>query len=168
MPEDIEVPENLQEWGITNALEEQHRIGWGNFMKGRISTKFGQIQMEAYKTSDDDNHVPAHFSATWWTAGLIKELIYLSLNVWQQRNRFMHDTETMTQDIQDRTNALQEAEEWYDKKHMFPLEDQVHFHRSYLERCSDTTKQVRLWLQKISDLYDYNTQRTLQEFFLQA
>ena len=121
--------------------------------------------MMAYKMDDKMEHIPPHYSATWWTAGLIKEIIYLSLNVWQQRNGFLHEQETMTQEAHDRTEALQEVAEWYDKKHMFPRCDQVHFHKTFLERCSDTTKQVRLWLQKISDLYDYNSQRTLQDFF---
>ena len=43
----------------------------------------------------------------------------------------------------------------------FLLENQIHFHRSYVERCSDTTKQVRLWLQKITDLYEYHQQHML-------
>ena len=136
-------------------------------MKGRISQAFGRIQMKAYEKDDRmESSIPAHFSATWWTAGLIKEIIYLSLNAWQQRIRFLHEHETMTQEVCNRTEALQEVADWYDKKHMFPSADQVHFHRSFLGRCSNSTKQVCLWLQKILDLYEYNRQRTLQAFFM--
>ena len=163
MPEDVEIPVELQDWGVQQAFEEQTKIGWHNFMKGRITSKFGTIQMKAYEK--EDSEIPAHFSATWWTAGLVKEVIYVGLNTWQQRNRFLHDKESMARDVSDRTEALEEMANWYDKKHMFPSTDQVHFHRSFVERCSDTTKQVRLWLQKISDLYEYNKQRTLVTFF---
>ena len=80
----------------------------------------------------------------------------MSLSMWQHRNRSLHDTEAMQQEIQDRTEAIEEVAEWYKKKHQFPAQDQVHFHRSFVECCTDTTKQVRLWLQKITDLYTYN------------
>ena len=165
LPSRLEVPQELEDWGIHEALEDQKQIGWHNFFKGRISRKFGDIQMSAYNADTTLASVPAHYSSTWWTAGLIKELIYMSLHMWQHRNKFLHDTESARANIADRTKALEEAAEWYDKKHQFPRDDQIHFHRSYAERCSDTTKQVRLWLQKIADLYEYNQRRTLQAFF---
>ena len=133
MSDDFEVLADLQEWGIHEAMAEQSRIGWSNFMKGRITSRFGIIQMKAYESDESDAPLPAHYTATWWTAGLIKELLYLSLNMWQQRNRFLHETETISQESQDREEALQEVADWYDKKHMFPRVDQVHFHRSFTE-----------------------------------
>ena len=166
LPMDLEVPTELHEWGTYKALKEQSQLGWNNFMKGRITPKFGRIQMKAYEQDNTMENIPVHYSATWWTAGLIKEIIYLSLNVWQQRNMFLHKNKTMTQAIRDRTEALQEVAEWYEKKHMFPRIDQVHFHKSFLERCSNTTTQSCLWLQNISDIYEYNSQRRLQDFFM--
>ena len=121
--------------------------------------------MAAYNADDTLDQVPSHYSSAWWSAGLIKELIYVSLNLWQHRNQFLHDTENAQTKLHERMSALEDAAEWYDKKHQFPKEDQIHFHKSYAERCSDTTKQVRLWLQKIADLYEYNQRRTLQAFF---
>ena len=140
----------------TNWLEQ--------FFKGRIS-RFGNIKMSVYNADKSIDPLPSHYSSEWWTAGLIKEVIYMSLNLWQHRNRFLHNTESTRAEIIDRTKALEEAAEWYNKKRQFPREDQVHFHRSYTERCSDTTKQVHLWLQKIADLYECNQRRTLQSFF---
>ena len=166
LPRRLEVPRELDEWGIQDALDEQRQIGLYNFFKGRVSSKFGDIQMSAYNADKSLDPVPSHYSSTcWWTAGLIKEVIYMSLNLWQHRNQFLHETETAQADVIDRTKALEDAAEWYDKKHQFPKEDQIHFHRSYAERYSDTTKQVRLWLQKIADLYENNQRRTLQAFF---
>ena len=85
--------------------------------------------------------------------------------MWQHRNAFLHDNKAAREELRNRTEALKEAPEWYNMKHTFPLEDQVHFHRMYVEQCSDTTKQVCMWLQKITDLYNYNSRRTLQSFF---
>ena len=39
---------------------------------------------------------------------------------------------------------------------------QPHYHRTNVERCTDMTKLVRTWLQKIPDLYEHNSRRTLQ------
>ena len=36
-PDDIEAPAHMQERGIFEAIAEQSRIGWNNFMKGRIT-----------------------------------------------------------------------------------------------------------------------------------
>ena len=43
---DMEVPADLQDWGIHAAFKEQSCIGWNNFMKGHISHAFGMIQMK--------------------------------------------------------------------------------------------------------------------------
>ena len=157
-------PQDLQDWGIHGALAEQTQIGWDNFFKGRITKIFGIIQMKAYHADSHITQVPSHYSAIWWTSRLIKEMIYLSLNVWQHRHRHLHDSQTAASELLERTDALKRKGMWYEMKHMFPLDDQIHFHQSYLERCMDTTKQIRLWLQKITDLYKYNKQRTLQAF----
>ena len=154
----------LQEWGIQDALTEQTQIGWNNFFKGCITKAFGNIQMKAYHADPHITQVPSHYSAIWWTSRLIKEMIYLSLNVWQHRNRHLHNSQTAASELLERTDALKRKGIWYEMKHMFPLDDPIHFHQSYLERCMDTTKQIRLWLQKITDLYKYNKQRTLQAF----
>ena len=162
IPSVWDVPSNLQEWGLDQAIADQNTIGWSNFFKGRIAKQFGLTQMEAYRHDLDE--VPSHYSATWWTAGLIKQMIYFSLNMWQHRNTYLHETEATRQALQDRADTIQEAACWYDNSHKFPSTDQIHFQRTFLERCTDTTKQVRLWLQKISDLYEYNARRTLQDF----
>ena len=58
LPERPEVPCELEEWGIFEALDEQKHIGWNNFFKGRVSSKFGDIQMAAHNA--DDTLAKAH------------------------------------------------------------------------------------------------------------
>ena len=82
--------------------------------------------MEAY--CNDLKNIPLHYSATWWTAGLIKQILYFSLNMWQHRNAYLHETEATCQALQDRTEAIEEAAYWYDNSHKFPSTDQVHIH----------------------------------------
>ena len=56
-------------------------------------------------------------------------------------------------------------DEWCDNKHQFRSTAQSSSHRTYVERCTDMTKLVRTWLQKIPDPYENNLSRTLQTFF---
>ena len=44
--------------------------------------------------------------------GLIKEMIYMNLNMWQHRNRSLHNNEVAQAEFTDRTNALNDAAEW--------------------------------------------------------
>ena len=60
---DMEVPADLQEWGIHNALNEQSCIGWKKFMKGHITPTFSTIQMKAYEQDYRMDGIPAHYSA---------------------------------------------------------------------------------------------------------
>ena len=128
---DMGIPPDLEEWGIQDPLEEQQCTGWSNFLTDRITSKFGIIQMQAYHNDDTIKSIPAHYSGTWWTAISIKEMIYMSLNLWQQRNRYLHDTEASQQELHDRRSTLQKVAEWYDLKHQLLATDQVHFYRSY-------------------------------------
>ena len=68
--------------------------------------------MQAYRFDENLDPVQTHYSATWWTAGLIKEMIYMNLNMWQHRNRSLHNNEVAQAEITDRTNALKDAAEW--------------------------------------------------------
>ena len=95
LPTRLEILSDLETWGIHAAHnEQQKKIGWNIFFKGRISRKCGDIQMSTYNADKSIDPVPPHYySSAWLTAGLIKELIYISLNMWQHRNRFLHNTE---------------------------------------------------------------------------
>ena len=151
---------------LEEAIYEQNQIGWGNVFKGRISTIWGDIQMEHSLRQYPDTEPPKHLSATWWASEFLRQVIYMSLHVWQHRNDFLHDREATESRMNARQDAVEAMADWYNKKHQFPLTDQTHFARTFLDRCTDTTAQIRLWIGKITDLYEYNSQTTMRGYLV--
>ena len=149
---------------LEEAIYEQNQIGWGNIFKGRTSTTWGGIQMSHYSRKYKDSDQPKHLSATWWASEFLRQVIYMSLHAWQHRNDFLHDRETMERRMAARQDAVETMAGWYNKQHQFPLTDQTHFAQMFLDRCTDTTAQIRLWIRKITDLHEYNLQTTMQGF----
>ena len=161
-------------WELTNgpyrqcleeAIFDQNQIGWGNAFKGQISTLRGDIQMEYYRGKYQDEDLPPHLSNTWWAGEFLRQLLYMSLNAWQHRNDFLHDREKTTKRMQERSEAVEAMAKWYQDQRKFPADDQHHFARTFLDRCTDTTAQIRLWIGKITDIYEDNSQTTLQGYF---
>ena len=150
---------------LIEAIAEQNAIGWHNALKGRLSTIWGEIYMSHVQDTTDE--IPVHLSAKWWTGELIRQILYFSLAIWQHRNDYLHHKEAAEERIRDRTEALTQMATWFDKAHLFPTEDKIHFARTYLDRCNDTTAQIRLWLGKIVDIHKYNLRTTLRGYFTQ-
>ena len=153
---------------LERVIHAQNYIGWDNLLKGRIALDWGAFQMKEYYSEVYDDDVPGHISATWWTSKFIRQLLYFSLATWQQRNNYLHNALEQEQKIQERTNVVEEMAKWYERKHEFPSEDRLNFTQSFLERCTDTTAQIRLWLGKIVDIHKYNMQTTLRGYFSEA
>ena len=149
---------------LKEAIYERNQIGWGNVFKGRISTIWGEVQMRHYSKHYEDTKLPQHISATWWASEFLRQVIYMSLSAWQHRNDFLHDREATEKKMDVRRDAVETMAHWFNKQHQFPLVDKSHFARTFLDRCTDTTAQIRLWIEKITDLYEYNQQITMQGF----
>ena len=66
--------------------------------------------------------------------------------------------------MRERETAIESMAHWYDREHEFPLDDKPNFARSFLERCTDTTAQIRLWLGKIVDIHKYNQRTTIRGY----
>ena len=148
---------------LENAIQAQNFIGRSNMLKGRIATNWGEIQMTYYEDYYDDN-VPKHISATWWASELIRQLLYFSLAAWQHQNNYLHNTIEQQHRVQDRIDAIEAMATWYDREHEFTADDKPNFSRSFLERCTDTTAQIHLWLGKIVDIHKYNQRTTLRGY----
>ena len=148
---------------LEHAIQAQNFIGWDNMLKGRLAHHWGDIQMKYYEENHDE--VPSHLSATTWASELIRQLLYFSLSAWQHRNNHLHEKEEATKRVQEREEAVESMAYWYEREREFPADDKPNFSRSFLERCTDTTAQIRLWLGKIVDIYKYNQRTTLRGYF---
>ena len=84
---------------VQEAIKEQkNTIGWDQFFKGRITTKWSKIQQKVYSKINAErrkqNKTPsskAFSGQEWWAAKIIKQVVYYSsLNAWQIRNNHLH------------------------------------------------------------------------------
>ena len=64
--------------------EDHDDLGWTNFIEGRISKQFMEIQLQYYVRKRSRK------SARKWTSGLIERLIGLIHNQWSYRNSKIH------------------------------------------------------------------------------
>jgi len=151
---DWNFPEDEDHAGLTQALAEQQQIGWHNFFKGRISQTWTAIQQSEYsrqiqhRINTNDDPLPKHYFGNWWTANLIKQVVFMSLNLWQIRNDALHADQIMTDYNTQRRLLQTKTATWNDKEKEFEAEDSKYFHQPYLERMyyrseSYTTSMVR-------------------------
>ena len=92
-------PEGLANWNfrhekyktdLEQLVHDQKEIGWYSIFKGRICTMWKKIQSRHLGTMKDKENQSSYKNANWWAAGIIQQLIYYSLNVWQIRNDYLH------------------------------------------------------------------------------
>ena len=71
---------------VVKALaEEQDLIGYCNFMEGRVSSKFAEIQMKHLAESE------GHLNGQDWVKGLISRVLQITHSQWLYRNITLHD-----------------------------------------------------------------------------
>jgi len=157
-----EYPEDLDHEGCTQALAEQQLIGWNNFFKGRISKTWTEIQQREYSRQSQhriDSKVeplPKHYSGNWWAANLIKQVVFMSLNLWQIRNDALHSDKILNDYNEQRRILLTQLATWYDKENDFEPEDKKYFHRPYLERQTDPNYAIQAWCISIERIHTMN------------
>lgn len=70
---------------VKRLAEEQDAIGWRNFMEGRLSSRFCEIQ-SVYLTD-----VECHLNGRDWMKSFISRLMQLTHSQWLYRNITLHD-----------------------------------------------------------------------------
>ena len=78
---------------IADAFESQCNIGWDEMIRGRISTKWGDIMQKHYHTTK----APRALNRETWENMMISNLWTIFDNTWKARNGLLHgknDTET--------------------------------------------------------------------------
>ena len=141
---------------VQKAVDEQDEIGWDQFFKGRLSKEWQLIQDEEYqRLSNQGEKVLKHQTGLWWTARLIRLIIYFALNEWQVRNDTLHETKDKTAREATRNRLKMIATKMYD------IHEQAdhpvlrrYFKRPYLETITKPTTRLEHWLVAVITLYE--------------
>ena len=73
-------------WGTQHAVKEQDRIGWYQFLLGRLGRRWSDAQ-QRYLDSLHQRHTGRR-----WTISLITKAIEVAWDMWEQRNDIKHNT----------------------------------------------------------------------------
>ncbi|GFH47803.1 hypothetical protein CTEN210_04279 [Chaetoceros tenuissimus] len=91
------------------ALDEQDVLGWDQFLLGRQSKRWEEVQQKEYSRLASqlpkNSKLPAHYKATVFSKMLIQESTYIALNRWQVHNEVAHTAITAKEYIRDRDKA---------------------------------------------------------------
>ena len=141
---------------VQKAVDEQDEIGWDQFFKGRLSKEWQIIQDEEYQIlSNKGEKVLRHQTGLWWTARMIRLIIYFALDEWQVRNDTLHETKDKTAREATRNRLKMIVTKMYD------IHEQAdhpalrrYFKRPYLETITKPTTRLEHWLTAVITLYE--------------
>ena len=89
---------------VFQTWQEQREIGWGQLFKGRLSTKWAQ---GCYYKDNPATRDVNHFSGKIWSSKVIGKLIEVALELWDTRNKALHDITIEEQNRIQRVRAIQ-------------------------------------------------------------
>ncbi len=126
------------------AAIEQDAIGWNNFVEGRVSTKWRELQGDYYL------QVGAKRTTRKWAEGLVCNLLALVHKQWIARNAVVHQRDPQGLKIKD----AEELEEAIDEQFQLGAADLLPHHHHHLTRGRDavdimTATQKKTWLSSI-------------------
>lgn len=94
---------------LQEALDEQDTLGWDQFLLGRQSKRWEELQHKEYlrlaAQLPANSSLPAHFKSTVLSKMMIQEATYIALNRWQVHNEVAHTAITAKEYIKDRDKA---------------------------------------------------------------
>ena len=98
--------------------QEHDRLGWRNFLEGRMATKYESIQCRWYKK------IGSRRSSQKWAADFITQLIKLTNLQWTYRNNFVHyrrhSGDETAIEYEDRMERIIDTFEWVDPDELCP------------------------------------------------
>ena len=152
-------PERWDDEEIRETIRQQNDIGIREIFKGRLSKMFRKIQDDYYDKLRDRieetgvGKLSKKFSGSWWVKGIIKQLIFYSLNLWQIRNEFAHEDDEEKKRNEELLKIKNEIIKWYRMRDEFDKETRHLFRVTLFERCMKDTRMNEAWLRTVRLAY---------------
>ena len=83
---------NPSSWSLRQAHQQQSSIGWTNFFKGMIGTKWADIQWCHYKNTNNDGE-----NIHRWKRMVVMTFFDLHKDLWRTRCGYIYAEKTMTE-----------------------------------------------------------------------
>jgi hypothetical protein len=92
---------------IQQALDQQSRLGWDQFLRGRIGLKWAQLQSQHFLEQK------MRQTGQKWASHLIMALWDFTWSMWDNRNHILHHSEVMDKLLDMDIIDLSIIEEWH-------------------------------------------------------
>jgi hypothetical protein len=139
---------------ISLAIAQQNSIGWHQFLRGRLTTVWGQCYDHWTTTSDHQpNASHRRPTATQWLSRIVTWSLQTFLNLWRTRNQLTHDS------AQPSTNSTRAAlaakiQDYYLRSHELPRSDQdTYFTQPLPEFLSQSPHTLSTWIAHVDRIF---------------
>ena len=102
-----------------------------------------EIQSKHIANYTEEKKQPAYKTAEWWTAGVIQQLVYFSLNTWQIRNDRLHRNRIEMENNRICRELQDEMTLWYEHAANLGTAFGKYFQMPLLQRKTQTAKYLR-------------------------
>ena len=137
---------------LNRYISQQHQIGWKHLFMGRISKQWLLAQQEYFKKSNViDSHTPYGIerAVQKWRRLFVSSLIQYGLDVWRERNCFVHGKTSKETRLIERNNTIRQANQLFlEGEDSVPRNRQRLFGR-FDKRMTESTRAIRLWIQEV-------------------
>ena len=136
------------ERSLKGCNAEQTEIGWINVFFGRISKKWGTVNVSMMKADRGTSIDPAR-----WTTKFIREMFKITEGIWIERNIEHHGVSNAIS-LSERDATAKIIQSYYEKlkPHVLP-QDQWLFQKSVRRKLSETYCNQIAWIETISKIY---------------
>ena len=145
-------PGNTLESIINQCISQQSQIGWKHLFMGRISKQWLMVQREYFKKSNViDNQTPYGIERALqkWRRSFVSSLIQYGLDVWRERNFFVHGKTSKETRFIERNNIIRRANQLYlEGEESVPRNRRRLFGR-FDKRMTESTRAIKLWIQEV-------------------
>ena len=117
------------------------------YIQGRHFESLDLPESQVYKTG------------LWWTANLIRQVSYFSLNTWQIRNDALHSDKKERVYNEDRSELCKRMRWWYNKAPRMSIKMQKYFRKSALVRGRECNQNIACWIDTFEAHYKYAVDR---------
>ena len=117
------------------------------YIQGRHFESLDLPESQVYKTG------------LWWTANLIRQVTYFSLNTWQIHNDSLHSDKKERLYNEDRSELCKRMRWWYNKAPRMGEKMQKYFRKSALVRGRECNQNIACWIDTFEANYKYAIDR---------
>ena len=130
------------------SITSQNTIGWGHFIRGRISQLFYSQIKQYYK----QNRLGKRFRPQFWFNRLINFTLTLHAEEWRYHCAEIHQPTKEKKQTISKTSLLELAQKYIKQSHLLPKSKQIWFGKQVLSMETWSIINIQRWIRKAKSM----------------